>query len=273
MDPQAESPQQKPFEARLADLNARIKQDLESEAVGYDRRSVLQPGYTDVIELDREQNRAVLGLPSLAAITQSYKDQDAKGIQGTCRDVAPFTTWKYKEDGLLDEAETYSCADNGEFHYVTVGEIAGKEVICDLGYNVPLREAIPVHATVPAQGEGWMKSQIMINGKMMNVLCRAIREEDEVSLQVWDADNVESPKYLKSFNFKKVDNNRDRETAIGWLGVTDNPYRMDTQGKRIPLSGEEAPLVDQFKAVHQIATSTGGQVEILLRDKMEREGA
>lgn len=272
MDSQ-EKPQERPFEARLTELNARIRQDLESEAIGYDRSSVLQPEYTDVIELDRDENKAVLGLPSLAAITQSYKDKDVKGVQGTCRDVAPFTTWKYKEDGLLDEAETYSCADKEEFHYVTVGKIAGKEVICDLGYNIPLREAIPVHSTVPAQGEGWMKSQIMINGEMMNVLCRAIRDGDEVSLQVWDADNVDSPKYVKHFDFKEVDNNRDKETAAGWIGVTGKAYRMDAQGKRASLPEGAAPLASQFMTAHEIASSTGGQVEILLRDKMEREKA
>lgn len=273
MDPRTEAPQEKPFKTRLAELNARINQDLESEAIRYDRSSVLKPGYTDVIELNRDENRAVLGLPSLAAITQSYKDNDAQGVHGTCRDIAPFTTLKYAEDGLLDSAETYSCAGGGEFHYVTIGQIGGQEVLCDLGYNIPLRTAIPVHSAPQALGEGWLSSQIMLDGKMMNVLCRAERYGDSILLDIWDGDDTGSPKYLKHFEFKKADNNRDIQTAKGWIGVTGKAYRMDAQGRKASLPEGAAPLANQFMTAHEIATSIGGQVEILLRDKMEREKA
>ncbi len=273
------------YDERREALDARMQGDLDSGEVVYDRSSVLSPDYTKVepcdggwvypeadpdLESRYDRSAVALSIPSMGSLVRAYDGNDASGIHGTCRDIAPFTTWRYVEDGLLDSAETYSCAEGGEFHYVTIGKVAGKEVLVDMGYFLPLRNAIEVHpeGAVSTPGQ-WQEAQIKKDGELIDVLCNATRKGDVVILDV-RAKDIETHRYLKHFKFKIVDDERDVETAKGWVGVTGSAYRMDEHGNKNSLTAEEIDagrlMTQLFADVHRIAQRNKDNVTITLRE-------
>jgi len=76
------------------------------------------------------------------------------GFRGSCREVAPTVAQVLTEDGILDTAEVWACAQpqdtfpeptgKGEYHYATIGTIEDKEYVIDLGYNQPMPEPVQV---------------------------------------------------------------------------------------------------------------------------------
>jgi hypothetical protein len=258
------------FESRMTELDCRIQDDLDSGQISYDHSLVLSPDY---IKTNFGESSLELSVPSIPALTKAMKWEDAKGQQGTCRDIAAFTEWRYVKDGLLDSADVYSCASGWEFHYVTVGKVSGNEVLVDLGYNLPLRNAIFIHpeGTEFDISDRGVKSKIIKDNEIVEVNVRAVREGNSIQVLI-EACDLMKHRYLKVFEFNPVDEESDKSTVKGWIHATGSAYKMDKGGVKRELSRKDVLegglMVEDFKKIHQMALSSKNKIEVVLRDNI-----
>ena len=211
--------------------------------------------------------------------------RETGGFRGSCREVAPTVAQVLTEDGVLDTAEVWACAQpkdfpektgQNEYHYATLGTIEDKEYIIDLGYNQPM--PIPVEVDGGPVYSEFYREPNAAEGDFPHTYGGRVRYEAKRVGQGSDQKIIltigtdEDPKQYKYFEFRPAQQ-VDAEIVATFGKVTGKNYGtaiVETgEGKHavrkvVPESGEKSgTLFELNTALEKARTRT---VEYLSRD-------
>jgi len=271
-----ENPTRQPNETpqlkeKIAQLNAWIQQQLEQGKIQYDR----SPLTTDY-QWEQNGDNVTIQAPTLnnVAAKGSRKWQEQGELKGTCREIAPALAQILEQSGQLKNTQVLACTNDGEFHYVVVGDLESEDggegrVLIDMGYSQPVPQAILINGGL--QESNYYNDQLgkgqIYGGK---VTYEAIDSEEGVDFMI----GYDKGQKTKMFKFQPVEQ-VDQDIVRRFASVTGKMSRTEvvSTGDSRQINRTDTAGANSFKELHDLMQKVGDQVRVAVKYTDEEEKA
>ncbi|MFA7685964.1 MAG: hypothetical protein WCX95_04155, partial [Candidatus Gracilibacteria bacterium] len=254
METQSRQPNETPqLKEKITALNTWIQAQLEQGKVQYDR----SPLKTDYKWEDHDSDGIAIQAPKLEDVAEkgTQKWEEEGKLHGTCRDIAPALAKILEQSGHLKNPQILACTNDGEFHYVVVGEIETDDggsgrVLVDMGYSQPVPQAVLINGGLQESSyyNGEMGKGQIYNG---NVTYEAIDSEKGVDFMISYKQGQETK--TKIFKFQPA-TEVDRDIVSRFGSVTGKMSRTEvvTNGDTRRINRVDDPAENSFKKLYDL---------------------